>query len=382
MDSICTCGHVCSCKCGCSALQGCLCCPKKCKCDCPCADKEVPFIGIASNPLAIIAKRVLAKGKQNPELAKLIANMITDYVGSEMEIQRGYDLSDLGAHGRSDSSVSFSIRPASFGGKNGKDRINGSILITVDFDSPVEGSGPSIANLEVNADVKVGFTFKTPKSRGLGQCMKPAGEGKWEKGSFSIGSSEIIFDEDGSPMFVDESIFDKIAQAIKELSETVLENPPTGAKSYKKSDDPTETRIKNDQHENARQEQYQQEREKDQAEKSKADRSVMESSHGSPDAFKQYLDDNEEDSFGKADVDEITKFYGKNPDDRKKMFDPIKDKLVEMGLKWNPGKPKTASEMTPGRLCIALLEIADYIDSCDEVDPDVIADRLSTLATR
>lgn len=270
-----------------------------------------------------IAQEHLARA--NPAVAKAVADLVKEEIKPLLEQLNpdfGHDALSTGLRGMSEGSISFPARPAVFDSEN----LNGNLLVKLTLDPPVSGTGPAIAGSATTAVFTVGYYFKTPKLPGGGKFM-------WET---SAGQAEVEFDEQGNPMIVDSGDLVDLVDAMEKLAERVVDDPPEGARSYTR--DPELRKQQRELNQQSEQSRKEKEREDAQSKAEKERRDADAHTHGSVEAFIQYMDDIDEDVFGPADLQKLLNTMYKDPTSRAVAQGEIRKQLVDEGLEWNPGK--------------------------------------------
>lgn len=269
----------------------------------------------------------------NPAVASAIAELIKTAVTPLLEEfgpDFGHDAPALGVRGQSEGEMSFPVRPKLFDSEN----LNGTLLVKIKLDPPVQGSGKAIANTETTASFVVCYYFKTPRIPGSGKCM-------WDT---AAGSAQISFDANGKPGLKDAGEVEDIATALEQLRDRVVDSPPEGAHSL--SRDPQHRKEQAELNETARREKEEKAREKEQSERAKAQKEADSHTHGSVEAFVRYMDEQDEDEFGMADLQKLLNTMFPDNASRALAQGEIKRQLEAEGMVFNPKKRHLSFNMT------------------------------------
>jgi hypothetical protein len=268
------------------------------------------------------------QAKANPKLSESLANLLKSYVKEAIpSIDFNYDALASGIRGMSPGAISFPARPKIFDEAN----LNGTILVKGIIDPPI--SEWPIYNRRTQLFLSAGFYFKTPKLPGGGKYNSETAE--------QAGTLDIEFDESGLPIIMNEPIVSELITVIQSVAEKTVANPPEGAKSLTR--DPQERKRLKEQAETAEQYSREQTREKEQRQQQKELQEANQATHGSPEIFKQYMSDQEEEEFGPRDLDKVLNTMYDNKNDRLLMRNEVNKKIQSLGLKWNPGKTRESS---------------------------------------
>jgi hypothetical protein len=281
-----------------------------------------------------IASRIAAA---NPEVATAIASSIRDELGKRGKFNFGYDVTSIsktetGVLGQSEGYISFPARPEDFD----KNNLNGTILIKLKLEPSISKNVLSLADLDFKAASEIGFYFKTPEIKGGGQYMFP-------RASVSI---DIMFDADENPILMDLTQIDKLAKDIDSLTKFVCESPPKGAHSLTR--DPQRRKQLREINEQARikqKEEGEKAKAKELLEEKESENEFYSKTHGSIDAFVNYMDSIDEDIFGGQDVQKIldTMYPSSSAAQKGLMRNQIIQNLKEEGLVWDPKKTLLSS---------------------------------------
>jgi hypothetical protein len=266
----------------------------------------------------------------NPEVAKAIAALIKQAIGPLLEQMKpdfGHDALSSGVRGMSDAEMSFPVRPDVFNSQN----LNGNLLVKITLDPPVQGSGKAIAGTKTRAKFVVCYYFKTPVQKGSGKCM-------WDAAAGEVG---ITFDANGNPKIDDEGDLVDLVVVMEELTDRVISGPPPGAKSL--SRDPQHRKEQSELNEIARQEKAQQERQVQQDEAARSQKETDKLTHGSVEAFVVYMDEQDEDHFGPADLQKLLNTMFGDPATRAMSQVRIKQECEAEGLVFDPKKRHLSS---------------------------------------
>jgi len=318
-------------------------------------------------PLAAIAHRVNARCFQaavNPEVAKTLADLLKSHLGEMIpKIDFHYDALKSGLRGMSEAAMSFPARPVEFN----EEDLNGTILVRGTLSPPIQGSGKALAQKNTKLTLNVGFYFKTPRLPGEGKYMleQPAGV------------LDIEFNEEGVPVIKNEEEIVALVDAYKSLTAKVLSDVPEGAKRLTPKD-PHEQKVQREQNEEAEKFTRETEREKKQHQEIKEQQDANATTHGTPEAFAQYMADQEETSFGPGDLQKVLDTVYGDKNSRLMMRNVMIEKLKELGLKWDPSK-RTVATSKPTSLASALREVALYLETSDQVSRSRVAARLEFL---
>jgi hypothetical protein len=261
----------------------------------------------------------------NPAVAKAIADLIKQAIMpllSEMKPDFGHDALSSGVRGMSDAEMSFPVRPDVFNGQN----LNGNLLVKITMDPPVQGSGQALAGKATQATLVVCYYFKTPVQKGSGKCM-------WDT---PAGSVSITFDPAGNPKIDDEGDLVDLVVAMEELTDRVISGPPPGAKSL--SRDPQHRKEQSELNEIARREKAEQERQVQQDAAAKSQKDIDKATHGSVEAFVAYMDEQDEDHFGPADLQKLLNTMFNDPATRAMSQVRVKSECEAEGLVFDPKK--------------------------------------------
>lgn len=283
------------------------------------------FLRIAAR----VSERVAAS---NPEVAQAIAGLVKKTITPLLEQLNpdfGHDALASGVRGQSEGSVSFPVRPGAFDTEN----LNGNLLVKITLNPPVQGSGKDIAGTATSANFTVGYYFKTPKIPGSGKFM-------WET---PAGNAEIMFDESGNPQVEDPGDLADIVDALETLTDKVVEAPPEGARSYTR--DPELRKQQREINQVNLQNKEELEREKSQSKARQEQREADSATHGSVEAFVQYMDDQDEDEFGPADLQKLLNTMYNDQASREVARGEIQKALTDEGLEWKPGKRTLSSDL-------------------------------------
>lgn len=268
----------------------------------------------------------------NPEMAKAITSLVKDTIRPLLEQfspDYGYDaLKGAVGRGMSEGSMSFPARPAVFDQEN----LNGTVLVKITLDPPVTGSGKDIAGTTTTAKFECGFYYKTPARDPVTKELVSA---KYMLAK-DAGKAGITFDEDGNPSFDDDGDLVDLVEAMEAVAEEVAGNPPPGAKSLTR--DRAERKRIHDQNKEAERLLQEQQREQEQQKKYQEQREADEAIYGSPEAFAQYLTDQEEADFGPADLQKVLQTMFRDKAQQAMQQVRIKDEIEKLGYKFNPGK--------------------------------------------
>lgn len=282
----------------------------------------------------------------NPAVAKATAALIKQAITpllSEMKPDFGHDALSSGVRGMSDAEMSFPVRPDVFNGQN----LNGNLLVKISLNPPVQGSGKAIAGQKTVATLVVCYYFKTPVQKGSGKCM-------WDT---PAGTVNITFDVNGDPKIDDEGDLVDLVVAMEELTDRVVSGPPPGAKSL--SRDPQHRKEQAELNEIARQNKAEQERQVQQDAAARSQKEIDKLTHGSVEAFVAYMDEQDEDHFGPADLQKLLNTMFNDPATRAMNQVRIKQECEAEGLVFDPKKRHLSSR----RPKIDLLKIAARISA-------------------
>lgn len=261
----------------------------------------------------------------NPAVAKAIAALIKQAIKpllAGMKPDFGHDALSSGVRGMSDAEMSFPVRPDVFNSQN----LNGNLLVKIRLDPPVQGSGKVLANQKTAATFTVGYYFKTPMQKGSGKYM-------W---NIPAGGAGITFDANGNPTMDDEGDLVNLIMAMEELTDRVISGPPPGAKSL--SRDPQHRKEQSELNELARQRNREQERQVEQDAAAKSQKDTDKITHGSVEAFVAYMDAQDEDHFGPADLQKLLNTMFGDPVTRAMSQVRIKQECEAEGLVFDPKK--------------------------------------------
>jgi len=268
----------------------------------------------------------------NPEMAKAITSLVKDTIEpllEEFSPDYGYDaLKGAVGRGMSEGAMSFPARPAVFDQEN----LNGTVLVKIKLDPPVTGSGQDIAGTATTAKFECGFYYKTP-------ARDPETEELVSAKYMLVrnaGQAGITFDDDGNPSFDDDGDLVDLVEAMEAVAAEVAGNPPPGAKSLTR--DPAERKRIHEQNQEARRLLQEQQREQEQQRQYQEQREADEAVYGSPEAFAQYLADQEETDFGKADLNKVLQTMFRDREQQAFQQARIKGEIEKLGYKFNPGK--------------------------------------------
>jgi hypothetical protein len=259
--------------------------------------------------------------KKNPELARAVADIIRnmlvdDAAGMGMKLNTGKDLPSAGVQQQDEKGFSFPLYPQEFAqAKN-----IGYIQVNGQYSEPLHGHGPENKGKNISVNMEVCYYFKKPMVPGGGKCMfnTPAGV------------IDLTFDDQGNPKIEDSGQIVDLADAIEHLRDRIVDDPPKGSEST--AVDPNEERVKSEQADLAR-------RFKKQEEKVTGDKET----HGSIEQFVQYLEDNEETTYGQGDLQKLLNNMYKNPQDRAFHKTNVMKELEQWGLKFDPKKTHVSS---------------------------------------
>lgn len=282
----------------------------------------------------------------NPEVAKAVANLVKTAVKpllDKLKPDFGYDALDSGLRGMSEGSMSFPARPAVFDEAN----LNGTLLVKGVLNPPVQGSGKEIAGTATTVQFECGFFFKTPKAKGGGKYMfqTPAGQ------------AGITFDASGQPQLTDAADLVDLVDALETLADRVLSEHPPEAKSLTR--DPRLRKEQAELNETARKEKAEREREQAQSDSARAQKEADAATHGSVEAFVNYMDEQDEDHFGPADLQKLLNTMFNDPPTRAMSQVRIKQELEAEGMVFDPKKRHLSSR----RQKLDLLRIASRVSA-------------------
>lgn len=157
------------------------------------------------------------------------------------------------------------------------------------------------------------------------------------------GNAEIMFDESGNPQVEDPGDLADIVDALETLTDKVVEAPPEGARSYTR--DPELRKQQREINQVNLQNKEELEREKSQSKARQEQREADSATHGSVEAFVQYMDDQDEDEFGPADLQKLLNTMYNDQASREVARGEIQKALTDEGLEWKPGKRTLSSDL-------------------------------------
>ncbi len=306
----------------------------------------------------------IARG--NIEVAKSLSNVFKSYMAELIPgIDFRYDAPTSGVRGMNEAAFSFPARPREFD----EEDLNGTILVRGNLNPPVQETGKGLVGFKTKLTFEIGFYFKTPRLPGNGKYMfqTPAG------------TFDIEFNEEGQPVVQNEEEVVALTDAYSALSAKVMSETPEGARRLTPKD-PHEQKVQREQNDEAERFEREKSREKQQHQEIRDQQDANSSTHGSEEAFVQYMQDQEETSFGPGDLQKLldTKYSDKNS--RLMMRNEVINKLKELGLKWDPSKRTIASfEIHPDSVALELRFLAALIDSNVSPSIGLVRERLAAL---
>jgi hypothetical protein len=292
----------------------------------------------------------------NPDLAKAIADNIRDLLRQlGLELNTGKDLPAIGVQQHDEKGFSFPLYPAAFA----RAKNIGYVQVKGVYSEPLKTHGPENAGKNITCDMSVCYYFKKPAKKGSGQQMfeTPAGQ------------VDVSFDDKGTPQLVDPGQVADVGDAVENLIDKIVAEPPPGSES-EAAVDPNEERIKREQAEKAVKFKKQEQKKSGDAE-----------THGSIESFVQYMEDDEQTTYGLADLQKLMNNLFNNANDRAFQLENVKKQLGQYGLKFDPAK-KFVSSLSPLAVAGALRDLAATIDTSAAPSKAQIAARLEALLTR
>lgn len=163
----------------------------------------------------------------------------------------------------------------------------------------------------------------------------------WET---SAGNAEILFDESGAPQMEDSGDLVDMVEAIESLTTKVVDSPPEGARSYTR--DPELRKQQREINQVNLQNKEEMEREKAQSKARQEQKDADSATHGGVDAFVQYMDDQDEDEFGPADLQKLLNTMYNDQASREVARGEIQKALTDEGLLWKPNKRTLSSHLS------------------------------------